>query len=391
MTTILSLTIASILLSSCKPEGQAVSEGVSVDNSYVMIGSDDRIATKNGNLESSLSRKVGQIRATLELPNGEYADTTCSATMIAKNHIITAAHCFIVRELNNALLTDAYFYPGALDENNVPNGRFPLIKSFNPLNYQQVPTLDNLGFDIGVAKLGQNSEGKDAGDIVGWMSMWGQKEIAEELSSTIGYPGDKDALTQYYENNCSVAPYIGSSLEVDCDVYRGQSGSALIRYSKEHKLNYIFGVINAESAYQNYGARITSDRQKIISAIIKENYDSAKFEEKWIENNHTHSEIINLFVKNDCAKDLYSAVNFKDIDNTWKTIGFYLVKSNQTMHVGQTTNGVFYFAGSYTQGRSYVNRRDIVKDLPDDRGNNIELEKSNVSKYGDFVKTFDCN
>ncbi|MDD0852554.1 trypsin-like serine protease [Halobacteriovorax sp. GB3] len=387
----LTILILSLLTYSCKESNinETASNQLEVVSSSTIIDQDDRIATKSTPFDNKITNKVGQIRSIKINSQGEKGSLSCSAAVIAKNLILTAAHCLFKDTIKGELIEDAYFYPGAMDVTTYPFGRFPVIKSYQPAAYQAQDAVEDEN-DFAIVELGPNSEGKHVGQFVGTLAYWGKADLEDGDATTIGYPGDKESMVQHYEKDCFVKVYSDKTLSTYCDVIKGQSGSPLLRYSQKHGFYFIFGVITSTRTYSNEASRLTKERQSIINAIKNSTFKSENFEEKWKTNKHSHSNEINLFVQNKCNKDLYVALRYKNLDGDWKSQGFHILKKGKTKNLGVTTNGVFYFAASANQGRSFINRADIVRDLEDGMGDDVHFEKVHVKKFGDYFKVYDC-
>lgn len=387
----LTILILSLLTYSCKESNinETANNQLEVVSSNIIVGKDNRVATKRTPFNSKITNKIGQIRSTVINAQGEKKAITCSAAVIARNLILTAAHCLFKDTVKGGLIENAYFYPGAMDKTSYPFGRFPVVKSYQPVAYQAQDAVEDEN-DFAIVELGSNSEGKHVGQVVGTLAFWGKADLEDGEATTIGYPGDKEPMVQHYEKDCFVKVYSDKTLGTNCDVIKGQSGSPILRYSQDHGFYFVFGVITSSKKYNNGASRLTKERQSIINAIKNSIFKSENFEEKWKTNKHSHSNEINLFVQNKCNEDLYVALRYKTLDGNWKSQGFHFLEKGQTKSLGVTTNGVFYFAASTNQGRSFINRADIVRDLENDMGDDVHFEKVHVKKFGDYFKVYKC-
>ncbi|EQC47120.1 serine protease [Bacteriovorax sp. Seq25_V] len=197
------------------------------------------------------------------------------------------------------------------------------------------------------------------------------------------YPGDKNA-TQHYQDNCRLWQVSERVVQYDCDIFKGQRGSALIRYSEEFKLYYILGVITSEHIYKNLGSRLTPEGQKIIRAISDETYNASNFNEQFVTLDHSLSKEINIIVKNDCSKPLLLATYYKNLDQGWLIDGFYTLEGGETKVFHKTENGIFYFAGTYNRGQTYANRYDLTRNLDNGNGKTLNLKRV-IQKFGVII------
>lgn len=272
--------------------------------STVIVGKDNRLfSIDDSSLEKSLSNRTGLIVLNIRNKRGVLSTQTCSATLIGKNHIITAAHCLYDDE-QGAFSTDTYFFPGQLDSGIAPFGRFQIIRSYMP---SESILFYNFRNDMAVAQLAPNERGQNAGDLAGYYNVLGNEEFVDGPVTTVGYPGDKGLFTQTFEKNCTafVSSDTSRVLDLDCDVFPGQSGSALFISSESKKSHKIIGVIIGQSTVSsvNYGSRVTYERQKIIRSILDGEFDKNNFKEEWIT-----KELINqknaLFARNNCEEKI---------------------------------------------------------------------------------------
>lgn len=273
--------------------------------SDVIVGKDNRAFTSDdSSLEQSLANRTGLIVLNILNKRGVLATQTCSATLIGKNHIMTAAHCLYDDE-QGAFSSDTYFFPGQLDSGIAPFGRFQIIRSYMPSESIQFYDFRN---DMAVAQLAPNERGQSAGDVAGYYNVLGDEEFVDGPVTTVGYPGDKGLFTQAFEKDCTAFVSSNNSrvLDLDCDVYPGQSGSALFISSESKNSHKIIGVISGQSTVSsvNYGSRVTKERQKIITSILDGEFNKSNFKEEWITKELKNQKNA-VFARNNCENKIF--------------------------------------------------------------------------------------
>ncbi|EQC45859.1 trypsin [Bacteriovorax sp. BSW11_IV] len=387
-TLVLSLSLT-FLAAACKTEvGESANS--QIKSSAMVIGQDNRIISEYGSLDKIMSNKVGLIESTYTDDSGLEKKTRCSASLIAKNFIITAAHCVFSSATDNPAIENAYFIPGVKRLNDIPFGRFKIKKSYLVRNYANNRQIVNDADDMAVMELESNKDGKHAGEILGYLSYWGRAEFDLGSVLTIGYPGDLRESTQYYERDCVAHIVDNKELNLDCDIYSGQSGGPILMFSKEHGFHYVMGVISSHGRFSNGGSFLTKERHQIIKSIITNQFSPEKFEEQWTSIEHKHDKVIDLFIKNKCNKRIYTAYYYKNTDNEWLAVGLLPIEPKETINVATTKNGVFYFAASINRGETYINRKDTFRDLKDGRAYNVPMEKHSIDSWKDYTVEFGC-
>lgn len=381
----ISLTLLQLI--SCQNEVvESSSVEIEATSSNVIIGKDDRRKTVGSSIPSSMYNKVGRLYTKIS----DSKNSTCTASLIGSNYILTAAHCAYGKD--GELLKNTYFYPALNGLNKVVKGRYPVEKVYHPKNY------NHFNFepsdDLAIMKIGKGLNNKSAGKLLGTFGFWGKDEFPEGKNLTIGYPGDKRDSIQYYQSDCNIEnTFYENRLEFDCDNYPGQSGSPLLVYSEEYKSYYIHGIYSGENKIlqRNYGSHLSSERQDIINAILNDTFDvkSTEFNEEWGEYNMENNTTVNILVENTChKKDVYIAINYKNVDDEWIKEGFYAIGSNETFEIARSLNAVFYIHAR-DRRRNQIISGNVVFSVPD-RGS-FKFKKYETNKWGDFKVQVPCN
>lgn len=97
----------------------------------------------------------------------------------------------------------------------------------------------------------------DLGLTTGWFGfgVWTDAQLVSATGNIAGYPGDKDAGTQWYDWQC-IASVDGRNVYYDIDTAGGQSGSAVYRILDGGR--YAIAIHAYGGATTNHGARITA-------------------------------------------------------------------------------------------------------------------------------------
>lgn len=151
----------------------------------------------------------------------------CTATLIAPDVIVTAAHCVYDMDLETWKERDE-FSPGQ-NKKNKPFGTYTFRKIFIPEEYFE----GDRKFDVAFIRLNKK--------VTSVMPIIPEPDAAveDETVSVIGYPGDEKFGT-LWQSDCPVEKKTSQVLKYRCDTYKGESGSPVVAY--KNRIPYIVGV-----------------------------------------------------------------------------------------------------------------------------------------------------
>lgn len=361
-----------------------------------IIGVDNRKSTDSiPDYIGKYKLRVGQLISRYPSRDGRgFKESQCTGSLIARNYIVTAAHCAI--NSDGSIHVNQFFYPGINSYGQSPYEKYKVSRIYMPAEYYYKSDGVHPDVDIAIMELEKSSKDKYPGQVVGTFGFWGKSDFSEGDMTTIGYPGDKETSRQYYQSGCSASLDSEDDrvILMNCDVFQGQSGSPVLIYSEKYDTFHIQGVVSAESPRINVGSRISLERGRIFKHIINGQFGSSdylanSFLENWIDIEAPSVDEVHVFAKNTCQRnDLYIAYNYKNDQGDWESDGYFKISPLQDVEIFNTSNRIYYIEARNRDGDIFT-KSELTKYVPSiDR--KTSLQKYKVDSYGSFTYEFGC-
>ncbi len=193
--------------------------------------------------------------------------SSCTATMISRNVILTAAHC-VYNKYYSGWAKSARFFPAYDHGESVFSSAY--VQQMNlPAQYLRKSGTDGstipwkaIPFDFAVMVLDT-----PLGESTGWLNLKKLNSFTGKFVSIAGYPGDLENAEALFGSFGfilgSMSQYSNLILKHRIDTYKGQSGAALLAGK-----NKIVGVVSADDYSYNYAVGLDEARIKYIKKQI---------------------------------------------------------------------------------------------------------------------------
>lgn len=320
---------------------------------------------------------------------------TCSATLIAPDKLITAAHC-VYDKTKKQFAKRIYFTPGR-DGNYIPYGMYGAKTVYMPADYPNsqmhkgnsdiavislaTPIGNKLGY-LGIGKyqtppehitesisqelkfIGQQVAGDEAAyrkKATEYMEMAHQRYPNYSLSYS-GYSGDKngevwgDTCLHFLDKNISSENY--PQIKTFCDYQRGASGSAFIDSNQ-----YVRGVnsfhhgsknsmiVNRDGGTTgnfkgdifdvgNYSVGISSYSMNLLINWRNNQYGNETLVKHYSNTNNLKQ----VSIENECRATVWIAFRYKNWEGDWINNGFYKVPAYKETSITTSSEYIYYHA-----------------------------------------------
>lgn len=345
-----------------------------------VLEKDDRVIIHKPN-KNSLSQNypVGLI-VTDNYNGGVMA---CSATLIAKNIVITAAHCFHDDINNEIYARKTLFFPQTSKDYSpysaITASKVILPKAFfkNRAKEHKMVTRSQIENDFAVVYLNEN-----IGVKLGWLGVKYDESIKDVKVEIFSYPKDKKGYLAYedcslHENNLS-----DKSFDVGCDIIQGSSGASLIEKNKR----VVWGIVSAESKYINSAVRFNNKTFSILKSWLanKPNKKDSIVYSFSQDNDYT------LKFKNHCKSNISLAYKVNTKDGI-VTDGLYTVKPGKTLVLNNVTDKKYYFYAKDKRGGEWRGKHKIYLDDYNKRYPFIKTSLKMKYMTGTYTQGLSCN
>ena len=305
----------------------------------------------------------------------------CSGTLIGKNIVLTAAHCFYDPE-KNELSNGKVIFTLQSSGDHLPFGieiakKYYIPNSFfkNVIEMRGMISKEQMENDFAFLILNNN-----IGEEHGWhgLSYNHEDDAPEEFFvSLLSYPFSKNKKMTF--EKCSVynETLYGNSgyFSMNCDIEKGSSGASVI-----NKDNKVIGVVSGMGKYSNFAYRFSSESFNLIRNWIK----------GIVEENSTYS--VDLFQNNNyqltfinkCDKTISFAYRVEKKDN-WNTDGLFILKQNEKMTIKNIINSKYYYYGKLYKNKIQGEWKGKYKFLLSDYNKKYPFERQFITNEDDRI------
>lgn len=353
------------------------------------------------NVDNQYSRKVGQIEV-WNNDNPEYR-SYCTATNLNRRFIITSAHC-IINELNNKPFDNVVYYPRRMNVEKRSPSRVYIKKGYLMKGYEDKSkelyeledkkegyiTTEMVSEDLAILEAFSEMEGVYVGEQYGYykhdyISLKNKEKLKINISS---YPSDKDFGTLWNEI-CYLRNYYNNIGQVDCDLVKGASGSAIIYQNK------VIGIFSAENLEEkrNNVTLITKEMEKEINNIIIGEHHLNKMLKKVDFKTKSYNY---FYFENKCNKPINGAIKIKELSGKWSTYLMNDIKPNtRSYSTIENLSDIYYYYAKTIDNKKEWSGKDTFEYInnTEEKKGFIKKEASNYktgSSYGDWYIELRC-
>jgi V8-like Glu-specific endopeptidase len=359
------------------------SPNLEVTPSGVIIGKDNRSQVTS--IKQTHLYSVGWLKSQA-MTQDTYS--SCTATIIGKNLLATAAHC--VLDDNRIIHPNITFTPSHLGSHLSSPLKYHVEKVWIHKAYFDGTKKGDIIGDIAIL---QTSHLKDLTPVHQAFTSakiypWDSQNMAYKFNTSeyqyhvYGYSGDKESGT-LWQDTCKAKVNSRDYFIHYCDTTTGNSGGPIFIHHKKSNKYQLVGVHTSSLTNEktgikrNTGALITEDIFRIIQKISRGQDDQVKSFKLFKTKVKPFRKV---YVSNKCpkAKDVYFAIRYQDAETgKWSNHGYYIIKSGENTYIADTKENHLYFWAESKKGPEIWEGKDNAHVI---HGDKVQMIKIGASK-----------